>query len=176
MKKAQINLAPNYFDRYIGKIPDISWREALREYGPGMYENAMEILLEIGDKVYDEQKWTIKQIIQHVIDTERVMFYRALCFARRDQTHLPGFDENEYAHHAQVKHRSLINILDEYKVVRQSGVMLFESLSDEDMLSKGISSDTQLSVLSFAFIVAGHAVHHMEVIRDRYFPLVRQAW
>ena len=77
MKKSQIKLAPNYFDRYIQKIPDISWREALRTHGPDMYEMADDILLKIGDRVYEENKWTIKQIIQHVIDTERIMYYRA---------------------------------------------------------------------------------------------------
>lgn len=173
MKKAQIKLAPNYFDRYIQKIPDISWREALRTHGPDMYDMAADILLEIGDRVYEDKKWTIKQIIQHVIDTERIMYYRALSFARRDAGPLPGFDENLFADNAKVNHRSLHNILDEYRLVRQSGVVMFESFTEEDMLATGSANNIELSTLSLAFIVAGHAVHHMEVIRDRYFPLVR---
>ena len=173
MKKSQIDLAPNYFDRYIQKIPDISWREAMRTYGPELYERAINIFLEIGDRVYDEQKWTIKQIIQHVMDTERIMFYRALSFARRDAGPLPGFDENLFADHADVSHRSLHNIMDEYKIVRQSGMVLFESFNEHDLMAKGSANQIELSTLSIAFIVAGHAVHHMEVIRDRYFPLVR---
>lgn len=173
MKKSHINTEPNYFDTYIHKIPDISWREALREYGPALYEKAADILLKMGDQVYDENKWTIKQILQHVIDTERIMLYRALCFARRESKALPGFDENEFALHASVGHRSLYNLLDEYKAVRQSGLFLLESLTEEDMMAKGIAGNNELSPLAISFIIAGHAVHHMEVIRDRYFPLVR---
>lgn len=173
MKKSRINTPPNYFDTYIHKIPDISWREALREFGPVLYENAADILLKIGDQVYGENKWTVKQILQHLIDTERIMLYRALCFARREKQALPGFDENEFAYHADARHRSLYQLLDEYKAVRQSGIFLLESMSEEDMLAKGVAGDNEVSPLAIAFIIAGHAVHHMEVIRDRYFPLIK---
>ncbi|MBK7220595.1 MAG: DinB family protein [Saprospiraceae bacterium] len=173
MKRSDIQIASNYFDRYIQKIPDVSWREALREYGPKMYNSAGELFFALGDKVYEEGKWTIKQIIQHVIDTERIMMYRALCFARREQQMLPGFDENAYADQAKVSHRSLYSLLEEYEVVRQSGLIMFESFTAEDLMAKGNSNDTELSVLSLAFINAGHAVHHMEIIRDRYFPLIK---
>ena len=108
-----------------------------------------------------------------MIDTERIMFYRALSFARRDASPLPGFDENLFADHADVSHRSLHNIMDEYKIVRQSGMVMFESFNEQDLMAKGSANQIELSTLSIAFIVAGHAVHHMEVIRDRYFPLVR---
>lgn len=173
MKRSDIQIAPNYFDRYIQKIPDVSWREALREYGPKIYNSAGERFFALGDSVYEEGKWTIKQILQHVIDTERIMLYRALCIARGEQQLLPGFDENAYADNAKVNHRSLYSLLEEYEVVRQSGLILFESFTPEDLMAKGNSNNTELSVLSLAFIVAGHSVHHMEVIRDRYFPLIR---
>ena len=97
MKKSDIKEMPVYFDRYINSIDDIELSDALENYGPNLLSINKQSLMNAGDKVYAPGKWTVKEIIQHLIDSERVFSYRALRFARNDRTELPGYDENIYA-------------------------------------------------------------------------------
>ena len=168
MKRSDIQIAPNYFDRYIQKIPDVSWREAMREYGPKMYNSAGELFFALGDKVYEEGKWTIKQIIQHVIDTERIMLYRALCIARGEQQLLPGFDENAYAEIADVSKRNLQSLIDEMKAVRKSTEFLFSSFSEDELNTVGTANNNPITVKALGFVSIGHFLHHKHILEDRY--------
>ena len=120
------------------------------------------------DYAYAPGKWTIKQVFQHISDTERIFAYRALRFARRDPQQPLPFEENDYADNADVSNRSLEDILQELETVRKSSVSLFKSFSQETLLLNGTTSLGNATVLSLGFFVCGHATHHMNVVKDRY--------
>ena len=115
------------------------------------------------DYRYAEGKWTIKDILQHLIDTERIFAYRALRFARNDKTELPGFEENDYVDQANANQRSIQYLLSELAVVRQATVSLFKSFSNEELLRKGIASNNPMSVRALGFTIIGHQNHHQRV-------------
>ncbi|OBX23773.1 DinB family protein [Gelidibacter algens] len=117
---------------------------------------------------YAEDKWTIKEILLHVIDTERVFAYRALCIARQDKTKLPGFDQDAYVAYCHANERTLESLLSEYNNVRAATVSLFESFDDKALTQIGIASESALSVRAVAFIIVGHENHHLQIIKARY--------
>lgn len=120
------------------------------------------------DYRYADGKWTIKEIIQHIIDTERVFSYRALRISRNDKTPLPGFDENEFALNTNANDRHLQSLLTELSIVRQGTLALFKSFSEEQLKRIGIASDNQISVRAIGFIIIGHQKHHQTVFQEKY--------
>lgn len=117
---------------------------------------------------YVEGKWTVKEIISHLIDTERVFCYRAMRFARKDNTPLAGFDENNYAMYSGANKRSMMSLLKEYKVVRQSTIALFKSFDNDMLMSRGVAGGGEVTVRALGFLIIGHEKHHSNVIRERY--------
>lgn len=117
---------------------------------------------------YAADKWTIKEVVGHVIDTERIMAYRALRFARNDTKELLGFEPEDFVANARFNERSLASFAEEFVLVRRSNLMLFESFNDQELARKGLSSERLTSVRAFMYIVAGHLNHHRNVIRERY--------
>lgn len=117
---------------------------------------------------YAEGKWTLKEVLQHIIDSERIFAYRALAFARKDKNPLPSFDENEYAANSHANSRSWKDLTEEFLVVRKSTLLLFNSFSEEDFKSVGIASNSEISVRAMAYIIIGHARHHNNLIKERY--------
>ncbi|MFA9195618.1 DinB family protein [Flavobacterium sp. FBOR7N2.3] len=120
------------------------------------------------DYRYAEGKWTIKEIIQHIIDTERIFSYRALRISRNDKTPLPGFEENDYALNTNANDRHLQSLLTELSIVRQSTLSLFKSFSEEQLKRIGIASNHEISVRAIGFIIIGHQKHHQKVYKERY--------
>ncbi len=120
------------------------------------------------DYRYAEGKWIIKDIIQHLIDAERIFGYRALRFARNDKTELPGFEENDYVDYANANKRSIQDLLSELAVVRQATLSLFKSFSNEELVRIGIASNKPMSVRALGFIIIGHQNHHQRVFEERY--------
>lgn len=127
-----------------------------------------EIPMDKFDYRYAEGKWTIKDILLHLIDAERIFAYRALRFARNDKTELPGFEENSYVDEANANKRSIQDLLTELLVVRQASLSLFKSFSEEQLLRKGIASNHPISVRALGFIIVGHQNHHQRVFEERY--------
>ena len=121
-----------------------------------------------GDYAYAAGKWTVKDLLQHVLDTERIMTYRTLTFARKDTIALPGFNENEYAVAAKASLRSLAALKEEYITLRKATDLFLTSLSEEQLQQKGISNGHPLSVNSLAFIIFGHSIHHKKILQERY--------
>ena len=117
---------------------------------------------------YDKGKWTIKEVIQHLMDAERIFAYRALRIARQDQTPLPGFEQNDYVQPSQANERSLDDLINEFKAIRASTVALFNSFTDKMLLAKGTASNSPVSVRAIGFIIMGHEIHHCQVIKERY--------
>lgn len=120
------------------------------------------------DYRYEEGKWTIKEIIQHIIDSERVFSYRALRISRNDKTPLPGFDENNYVDNTNANKRGLQELLTELSAVRHATLLLFKSFSDEQLARMGIASENEISVRAIGFIIIGHQKHHQKVFEERY--------
>jgi len=123
---------------------------------------------------YAVGKWTIKETLVHITDTERIFAYRALRFARNDTTALPGYEQNDYVPYSRANERSLTDIFQEYGAVREATLSLFESFNEEDLLRKGIANGNPASVRALAYQIAGHEMHHMKIIKERYMPEVWQ--
>lgn len=168
MKKSDINQAPCFFDRYINLVDDIDLNDALKQTITELDKLDFEAFNKRADYAYAEGKWTVKDVFQHLIDTERIMTYRALRFSRNDKTQLPGFDENSYAQHISTKKRSLKRLINEYKLVHRSTIAFFKSLDKKALKRTGIMFNSEMSVLSVGFVIAGHQKHHLKVIAERY--------
>jgi hypothetical protein len=117
---------------------------------------------------YEIGKWTPKDILQHIIDAERVFTYRALRFARFDTINLPGYEENEYAEVANATSRTIEELITEYKLVKLSSIHLFKSFSEKMLLNIGEANNTPISVRAIGYIISGHEIHHINIIKERY--------
>nr|WP_321223698.1 DinB family protein [uncultured Psychroserpens sp.] len=157
-----------YYQQYIQKAGDATILNGLQENGDATIEFLESIPEEKLEYRYQDNKWTVKEIIQHLIDTERVFTYRAMCIARKDKTLLPGYDQDEYAVNSEANNRSMISLMNEYKAVRLASIILFESFSAEMLPRIGIASNSNLSPRAVAFITIGHENHHCEIIKERY--------
>jgi uncharacterized damage-inducible protein DinB len=117
---------------------------------------------------YAEKKWTIKEVLVHLVDDERIYAYRALCFARNDARSLPGFDEKDYAYFSKANERDIQNIFEEYEAVRKATIALFNGLPAEALLRRGIADNRHASVRAMVYHIAGHELHHLKIIREKY--------
>ena len=168
MKKSAIIPMPDYFDRYIDLVDDVALNEALQISLDDLKNLPIERWKAIGDRVYAEGKWTIKQILQHVIDTERIFGYRALCFARGETASLPLFDEAGYAQQADTSHRTIEDLVVELATVRSSLITLYQSFTPNMLQRTGMGFKGLYSVLAIGFIIAGHQRWHTRIIEERY--------
>ena len=159
---------PPYFENYTSQVAEDDLTQA--------FENQQEIIDRFFDSISEEKsneayapgKWTIKELLQHVTDTERIFNYRTLAIARGEQASLPGFEEDDYATASQANHRSWKSLCDELKAVRASTRFLFDSLTDEMLNRSGISNNKPVTPLALGFITVGHLYHHKKVLEERY--------
>ncbi|MDO6596793.1 DinB family protein [Oceanihabitans sp. 2_MG-2023] len=168
VKDLNVNEYNTYYETYISKATSLSLLDGFNEsftetlaFFNALPEDKMEY-------AYAEGKWTIKEVIQHIIDTERVFAYRALRFSRRDTTELPGFDENAYTPSSEANRRTKESLIEEYVNVRKSTINLFQSFTNEMLLLKGMASGGSMSVRAIGFINIGHEKHHCGIIAERY--------
>ena len=119
---------------------------------------------------YAEGKWSIRELLGHLVDTERIFAYRALCLARGERQPLPGFDENAYVENAGFERRTLQSLLAEYLAVREATVLLFGSFDGAALVQTGVSNGNPVSVRALLHITAGHELHHAGILRERYLP------
>jgi len=159
-----------YFGRYIEQVPEGDVLELLRRQVDETAALVGKLSDRDGDFRYADSKWSVKEVIGHVADTERIMVYRALCFARGETAGLPGFDENEYVARAKFGGRTLGDLLAELRVVRAATVPFFAGLDAEELMRRGTANNRAYSVRSLAYIVAGHERHHVKIIAERYLP------
>lgn len=119
---------------------------------------------------YAPDKWSLKEVVGHMLDTERIFGHRAFRFARNDQTALPGFEQDDYVRAGNFDKRRMSDLVDEFEQVRRANLCLLRSLDNEAWLRRGIASDNEVSVRALAYILAGHETHHLKIIRERYLP------
>ena len=159
---------PTFYAGYVAHVPDGDVVEALI----GSAEITAALLHDVSDDVaeraYAAGKWTLKEVLLHCADAERIFAYRALRIARGDETPLPGWDENAYAPQSGAAARSLHSILDEFESVREATVTLFQGLPEESWSRVGTANGRSISVRAIAWITAGHLLHHLQVIQERY--------
>ena len=117
---------------------------------------------------YAEGKWTIKEILGHIVDDERIYVYKALRFARNDSTELPGFDQDHYAEYSEANKQEIMDLLDEFTLVRRSTIAFFNSLDDAALMRAGVADGKRASVRALAYHIAGHELRHMNIIKERY--------
>ena len=157
-----------FYAGYLQQVPDGDVVEALIggvEIAAALLHDVPE---EVARKAYAPGKWTLKQVILHLADAERIFAYRALRIGRGDSTDLPGWDETAYAPASGANDRSLESLLDELESVRESTVTLFEGLPEEAWTRRGRANGQSISVRAIAWITAGHLLHHLEIIQERY--------
>lgn len=159
-----------YYGKYIEKVPDGDVLAALREQLDETLALVRGLPEEQGGHVYAPGKWSIRGVIQHVIDAERIFAYRALRISRGDRTPLASFDENAYADIANADARTLADLAEELEHVRLGNLALFRSLGDEALARRGIASDAEVSARALVWIIAGHERHHVALLRERYLP------
>jgi len=160
-----------YFGRYISKVPDnVDLISLLRDQAMETVSMLQGLTPQQADFAYAPGKWSIKQVIGHIVDGERIFVYRALCIARNDQTPLPSFDENLYVDNANFQERTLTDLLEEFQVVRSATIHFAKNLDAESLTRVGTASKNPISVRALLYIVAGHERHHIELFRERYLP------
>lgn len=159
---------PAYFGTYIEKIQQNDLLKSLKDGVGEMQAFARMIPTQKTDYRYAEGKWSVKEVLSHLTDAERVFSYRAMRFSRNDKTELPGFDENVYVPESNAAARTLEGIVNEFIHVRHASISLFESFTDEMLSRKGIASGKEISVRALGFCLAGHQLHHTNVIKERY--------
>jgi uncharacterized damage-inducible protein DinB len=159
-----------YFEQYLQLVSNEG--KSIIEYlidSQKKFESLLRNLpLEKHNFSYAEGKWTMKELIQHIIDTERIFSYRALCFARNDSTSLPGFDQDVFVENDTANDRDYYDLLDEMAVLRKSSVQLYKSFSDEALLRIGVASDNKMSVRALGYLFSGHQIHHLNIVKERY--------
>jgi len=165
-----INLdnVPPFYKNYVKQIEESDLLQALRISGHRTLEMVYSIKEGKQDFRYAEGKWSIRELLCHMIDAERIFAYRALRFARNDKTELAGWEENDYAPQANADHRSLKQIAEEMRHVRLSTLDLFEGFTEEMLKRKGIANKNEMSVLVLGFVIAGHETHHRKILKERY--------
>ena len=117
---------------------------------------------------YAKGKWTLKELIQHIIDTERVFCYRALCFARNDKTALPGYDQDVFVENGNANQLNYFDLLDEMATLRKSTLQLYARFSEEALLRIGVASENKISVRALGYLFSGHQIHHLNIVKERY--------
>jgi uncharacterized damage-inducible protein DinB len=157
-----------YYSKYIDRVPDGDLLQTLRTQMDDTLALVRGLDEAQGGHAYAPGKWTIRGVLNHLIDAERIFAYRALRIARGDQTPLESFDENAYAETAGADARTLADLADEMEHVRRANLSLFGSLSDEALARRGTASGGVVSVRALAWIIAGHEVHHVALLRERY--------
>jgi len=168
MNRPNENEYPVYYSNYINLVEDDNIISVLENQIDFVKEFFINISEEKSNFRYAEGKWTIKEVFGHVIDTERIFAYRALRISRNDKTPLPGYDQDLFVKNSNFKNVSLQNLVDEFISVRKSNLKMFKNFSSEMWLNIGTANEKLISVRAIAFILAGHLLHHLKVIEQKY--------
>jgi hypothetical protein len=167
MHRPDLNRMPAYYHKYINQAREDDLMSALKT-------STLAIPPDKQDHRYAEGKWTIKEVIQHIIDIERVFTYRALRFARKDPTNLPGFDEKVFSASANADKRKWEDIVDEFTSLRKATELMFGSFDDEQLESAGTASNVSMYVLGIGYIIVGHCEHHLAILKEKYLEKENQ--
>lgn len=158
----------DFYEGYINLVNEPNVIQSLIQQGQQVYALIRQLTDDEVNHRYAEDKWSVKEIIGHLVDTERIMAYRALCISRGEQTALPGYDHESYVEQGNFDQRSLQSLSTEYDALRNANISMFSSFSKEQMLRKGTANKVSVSVRALAFIIAGHEKHHLNILEEKY--------
>ncbi len=168
MARPDLEKVPSFYHNYIRQVAQDDLQQAFDHHLKD-FTNVLETVPEEKwNYRYAPDKWTIKELVLHVIDSERIFGYRALCIARGETTSLPGFDENTYAANSKAEHRTKESLLKELKAVQAATALLFRSFDEEQLQQSGIANGKPITVNAIGFIVVGHTLHHKNILKERY--------
>ncbi len=163
-----LSAIPEFYHRYVNLVAEENVREAFSNHTMIFLEFLSSIPEVKFDYRYAPGKWSVREVLQHIVDAERVFSYRALVFARKDTTSLPGFDENEYADNSFASSRDWNDLVEEFTHLRRASEKMFASFNEEQLNATGTANNNVISVKAIGYVVLGHAMHHMNVIREKY--------
>ncbi|MDP2039180.1 MAG: DinB family protein [Ignavibacteria bacterium] len=166
--RPQANEYASYYGKYINLVPEGNILEILSDQIPSVEKLFSRITEEKSKFRYAEGKWSIRELLGHITDTERVFAYRALRFSRNDKTALPGFEQDDFVPNSNHDNVLLKDLVEEFILVRKSNIKLFESFTDEMWLRTGTASENTMSARAVAFNLAGHLIHHSNVLKEKY--------
>jgi hypothetical protein len=166
-KPAPTDFAP-YYGKYVSLVPDGDIVQILERQGRETTGLLGSLSPDLGNFRYGTDKWSVKELVGHVADTERIFAYRALRFARNDQIPLAGFEQNDYVLVAGFDRLPLSDLIEDFENVRRSTIGLFRSLDEAAWERRGVASENEVTVRALAHIIAGHELHHMGILRERY--------
>lgn len=175
MTRSDINTMPSYYDRYINLVPDIGLIEAFQQSLETLQNLDLETYHRLGDQVYAKGKWTTRQIFRHLSDWERIFCFRALVTIRDVGASLEPYDENVMADNSKANNHSLEETLNDLIRVRISTISLFNAFDNHDLMRMIQMPTSQIQVLAKAFTIIGHQTHHLNVIEERYMPLLKMS-
>ncbi len=168
MKKPEKTEYNEYYDRYVSLVDETEIIAAFENQLKEMNELFSSISEEKSEFAYAEGKWTIKELVGHLIDGERIFAYRALRISRGDETPIEGFEQDDYVENAPFKDYKFSDLVREFELVRESSILFFRHLKESDWTREGTASDSPVSVRALAFIMVGHVRHHANILRERY--------
>ncbi|NNG28040.1 MAG: DinB family protein [Ignavibacteriaceae bacterium] len=157
-----------YFERYIKLIEGDDIKKILYEQNKITRELINSISDYKGNYRYADNKWTIKEVIGHILDSERILAYRALSLARGEKKSLPGFDHEDYVREGNFNSRELLELSFEFKLLRESNLLQFKNFSEDMLCKKGLADEASVSVLALLYIIGGHEKHHLNVLEEKY--------
>ncbi|MDQ2864527.1 MAG: DinB family protein, partial [Bacteroidota bacterium] len=166
MAKPLATSYPEHFQVYISQVKEDDLKEAFKNQMPAAEAFLQTIDEEFSKRRYAEGKWSIKELLQHIIDAERVFNYRAMCFARKEENTLSSFDENNYAKNSNADSRSWRSLVEEFAALRKATEYLYNSFSDEALNAVGKASNYTISASALGFITVGHVTHHLRIIQE----------
>lgn len=167
-KRPQSHEYAPYYETYVGKVKNKDFQKSLIDLRSQTIKLVSDLTETQWNYRYAPEKWSIKEVLLHILDAERVFAYRALRIGRNDLTPLPGFEQNGYVPFYQAEKRSPDSIISEYKAVRQATIHLFKNFTKKDFKRLGTASGFPVSVLALGFIIVGHETHHIEILMERY--------
>lgn len=168
MPNLDLTRVPVFYHKYINLVKENDLPEAFQNHQSNLVLELKKVPAEKWNHGYAEGKWSIKELVQHIIDGERIFCYRALNFARKDENELPGFDENKFADVSKADKRTKEELIDELETVQRSSAQLFSSFDDEQLDQSGIANGNSVYVKGLGFIIVGHTLHHKNILLERY--------
>ena len=175
MKRPEATEYAEFYAGYVSKVPGTDAVSVLESQRLQMVQLFAARSERDGSFRYAPGKWTVKEVLGHVTDTERIFTYRALRIARGDQTPLPSFEQDDYVKIGGFGERTLAGLAEEFALVRAASIALFRSFPEEAWSRRGIASQKEVTVRGLAFITAGHQIHHRLILEERYFPAIPRA-
>ncbi len=175
MNRPEATEYADYYANYISKVPGSDVVNVLESQRLQMLQLFAGRSERDGSFRYAPGKWTVKEVLGHITDTERIFSYRALRIARGDQTPLPGFEQDDYVRSGAFGDRTLAGLAEEFGAVRTASVSLLRSCNEEAWSRRGVASQKEVTVRALGFMIAGHQIHHRIILEERYFPAIPRA-